>query len=166
MAPHPADHCLFNLTNFRDFISCRSETDSRYSCTVTSSTLISSRSSFSVPLSNSATRQPRDMRWFTAQVLAVLTAWTLTAAGIQFPGGEAISDVSALAAKLSPQARIYLPGSSGFNETSQRWSALQAPRVNISVAVGTEDDVVETVSTTCLLFSFSTVYAEQNAHHC
>ncbi|RKU48568.1 hypothetical protein DL546_008130 [Coniochaeta pulveracea] len=85
------------------------------------------------------------MRWFRTQVLAVLAAWTLTAACGQSLGIEAISEMSTLAAKLSPQARIYLPGSSGFSQTSQRWSALQAPQVNISVAVGTEDDVVETV---------------------
>ncbi|KAL1969230.1 hypothetical protein VTN77DRAFT_484 [Rasamsonia byssochlamydoides] len=50
-----------------------------------------------------------------------------------------------LASKLSSGAHIYYPGSSGFAEATDRWSALDAPNVTIIVEVATENDVAETV---------------------
>ncbi|KAF3492371.1 FAD binding domain-containing protein [Arthroderma uncinatum] len=50
-----------------------------------------------------------------------------------------------LVPKLSKEANVYLPGSSGFDDATTRWSALQAPQVNVVVVPNTAADVVETV---------------------
>lgn len=54
-------------------------------------------------------------------------------------------DLSRLAEKLSPTAKIYYPGSAAFDDASSRWSVLDQPRVNAVVVPGTENDVAETV---------------------
>ncbi|KNG44194.1 FAD-binding domain-containing protein [Stemphylium lycopersici] len=50
-------------------------------------------------------------------------------------------DVQALAPKLSPNAKIYLPGTNEFDTYTTRWSNLKAPTPSIVVAPGTEKDV-------------------------
>jgi hypothetical protein len=55
-------------------------------------------------------------------------------------------DVKTLAPKLSPNAKIYLPGTKEFATYTTRWSNLEAPTPNIVVAPGTEKDVQKIVS--------------------
>jgi hypothetical protein len=66
-------------------------------------------------------------------------------------------DVKALAPKLSPNAKIYLPGTKEFTTYTTRWSNLDAPTPNIVVAPGTEKDVEKIVS------SFADILAEWRA---
>ena len=54
--------------------------------------------------------------------------------------------VKTLWRRLSPNSKIYLPQSPEFDRATARWSALEAPNVNIVVVPGTEKDVAETVS--------------------
>lgn len=50
-------------------------------------------------------------------------------------------DVEALVPKLSPSAKIYLPGTDEFITYTTRWSNLEAPTPSIVIAPGTENDV-------------------------
>lgn len=56
--------------------------------------------------------------------------------------GDILTD---LGPKLSSNAHIHLPGSSGFTEGTTRWSTLGQPDVDVVVQVATENDVAETV---------------------
>jgi hypothetical protein len=55
-------------------------------------------------------------------------------------------DVQALAPKLSPNAKIYLPGTDEFTTYTTRWSNLEAPTPSIVIAPGTEKDIQHIVS--------------------
>ncbi|KAK3381236.1 FAD-dependent oxygenase [Podospora didyma] len=81
------------------------------------------------------------MPWFQAKFLTMLAAWASAAAYAQWPA----IDNENLAARLSSTTKIYLPGSNGFNASGERWSYLEAPKVNIVVVPATENDVVQTV---------------------
>ncbi|KAI0458581.1 FAD-binding domain-containing protein [Xylaria acuta] len=50
-----------------------------------------------------------------------------------------------LRGRLSEDAQIFLPGSSGFSQATDRWSALSSPTTNIVVVPSVENDVAETV---------------------
>ncbi|KAJ5175929.1 uncharacterized protein N7482_001806 [Penicillium canariense] len=50
-----------------------------------------------------------------------------------------------LGPNLSSGANIYLPGSEGFTQSTERWSSFEAPNVTVVVEVATENDVAETV---------------------
>ncbi|EFR04908.1 FAD binding domain-containing protein [Nannizzia gypsea CBS 118893] len=50
-----------------------------------------------------------------------------------------------LVPKLSPEAKVYLPGSRDFDNASVRWSALDKPMVSVAIEVTVAQDVVETV---------------------
>jgi hypothetical protein len=87
------------------------------------------------------------------EVLAAIAAWAFAAASSPSPGCNYLNglcprdaDLEALGAKLSSAAKVYYPGSSGFTNITTRWSVLEAPKVNIVVVPGTENDVAETVS--------------------
>lgn len=75
------------------------------------------------------------------------------------------ANLGQLTSKLSSTAEVHLRGSSQFNATSERWSALEAPRPNIAVVPGTERDVAETVSF-CLrmLSAASVIYGLASGH--
>lgn len=49
---------------------------------------------------------------------------------------------------LSPGARVHIRGSDGFRNLTLRWEKYKKPDFAIAVAVGTEDDVVQTVCAT------------------
>lgn len=94
------------------------------------------------------------MHWLSFQAVALLTAWAMPAVsvnvplacdsqGAKCPGGD--PDLTELGEKLSSTGQIYCPGSTEFDEASERWSVLDAPTVNVVVVPGTENDVVETV---------------------
>jgi hypothetical protein len=96
----------------------------------------------------------RSMLRLRMEVITAAVAWVLTSAGQNVPAAlnwlEVLSprhtvNLTGLGAKLSPTAKIYYPGSEGFEEASTRWSVLDEPRVNVVVVPGTEDDVAETV---------------------
>ncbi|KAJ6436729.1 FAD binding domain-containingprotein [Purpureocillium lavendulum] len=53
--------------------------------------------------------------------------------------------IKELTKKLSADASVYWPGSEEFENATKRWSALQAPRVNVVVVPTSEQDVSETV---------------------
>lgn len=73
------------------------------------------------------------------------------------------SDVKDLGIKLSPTAKVYCPGSEDFDVASTRWSVLDAPKVNIVVVPGTENDVVETVHFLFLITPSSSRWARKAA---
>lgn len=50
-----------------------------------------------------------------------------------------------LAQRLSDKASIYCPGSQEFDDSTGRWSTLEAPTFRATVEVATEEDVVEVV---------------------
>ncbi|KAB8235698.1 hypothetical protein ETB97_010246 [Aspergillus alliaceus] len=87
---------------------------------------------------------------FKIEVATALAVWAITSAGLSTnnslhglcPRGN---DLGELGGKLSSTAKVYCPGSEGFKVASTRWSVLDAPKVNIVVVPGTENDVVETV---------------------
>lgn len=56
------------------------------------------------------------------------------------------ADFKELSEKLSSSAKAYYPGTDEFKAANERWSNLDVPTVNIVVVPGTENDVVETVS--------------------
>ena len=98
------------------------------------------------------------------EVIAAAVAWVLTSAGQSVPAAlnwlEILSprqtvNLTGLGGKLSPTAKIYYPGSEGFEEASTRWSNLDLPHVNVVVVPGTEEDVAETVIP-CSFYVFST----------
>ena len=100
------------------------------------------------------------MHRLTLEVLTAVAAWAITSACQKVPvarnwlggvGPRGNDDLKELGEKLSPAAKTYFPGSDEFEETSARWSVLDAPKVNVVVVPGTENDVAETVN---FLFSF------------
>ncbi|CCF44955.1 FAD binding domain-containing protein [Colletotrichum higginsianum] len=85
------------------------------------------------------------------KVFTALAAWTVTSACLNVPvarqllGGICARDTADLGERLSPTAKIYQPGTAEFITASTRWSNLNAPKPNLVVVPGTENDVVETV---------------------
>lgn len=55
-------------------------------------------------------------------------------------------DPKELAARLSPEAAIYLPTDEEFAHATARWSIFRVPSIKIAVAPATEKDVAEIVS--------------------
>jgi hypothetical protein len=98
------------------------------------------------------------MRWLKIQAVAALAASAVPASCLSMPvacdlGGicpRGDADLKELGEKLSSTGKIYFPGSTEFEQASTRWSVLDAPKVNVVVVPGTENDVVETV---CCLYS-------------
>jgi hypothetical protein len=56
-------------------------------------------------------------------------------------------DLRSLVPSLSPDTKIYLPGSSEFTTYTVRWSNLEPPTPNIVIAPATEEDVAKVVRT-------------------
>ncbi|KAJ5684724.1 uncharacterized protein N7477_001069 [Penicillium maclennaniae] len=86
------------------------------------------------------------------EVLTAIATWAFTAVSSPSLGCDYLDglcprddDLRALGAKLSSTAKVYYPGSSGFENITTRWSVLEEPKVNIVVVPGTENDVAETV---------------------
>ncbi|KAE8353374.1 hypothetical protein BDV28DRAFT_133215 [Aspergillus coremiiformis] len=87
------------------------------------------------------------------EVLTAVAAWAISSACANVPISHDWTrglcprgnDMKELAVKLSPTAKVYFPGSDEFELASTRWSVLDAPKVNIVVVPGTENDVVEIV---------------------
>ncbi|SPJ74581.1 related to oxidoreductase [Fusarium torulosum] len=88
---------------------------------------------------------------FSIRLLAALTAWSVTVTCAATPAvsseaaGTCSEGLSQLGKKLSKSAKIYCPGSAEFEKATTRWSVLEAPKVNIVVVPGTEEDVIKTV---------------------
>jgi hypothetical protein len=88
------------------------------------------------------------------EVITAAVAWALASASESVPvvsnwlgafSRRQTVDLTGLAGKLSATAKIYHPGSEGFEAASTRWSVLDEPTVNVVVVPGTENDVAETV---------------------
>ncbi|KAK8123395.1 hypothetical protein PG999_003313 [Apiospora kogelbergensis] len=72
-----------------------------------------------------------------------LLDWELLACGISpYYRNDPAAD---LRARLSREAQIFLPGSEGYENATQRWSRLATPAFAIVVAPRTERDIQETV---------------------
>ncbi|KAH6993264.1 hypothetical protein EDB82DRAFT_170307 [Fusarium venenatum] len=91
------------------------------------------------------------MMRFTTMLAAAVTAWATTATCAATPfirseiSGTCSEDLGQLGKKLSNSSKIYCPGSPEFEKATTRWSVLDAPKVNIVVVPGTEQDVATTV---------------------
>ena len=84
--------------------------------------------------------------WAVISVLPAVTCGPTTPLDI-FPRTPAAGiDVKTLAPYLSPTAKIYFPGSTGFTTYTVRWSNLEAPTPNVVILPGTEKDVSKIVS--------------------
>lgn len=103
------------------------------------------------------------MRWLKIEAVAALAASAVPASCLSVPvacdlGGicpRGDADLQELGGKLSSTGKIYFPGSTEFEQASTRWSVLDAPKVNVVVVPGTENDVVETVCRPCLYYPLS-----------
>jgi hypothetical protein len=103
------------------------------------------------------------MRWLKIEAVAAMAALAIPATCLTMPvvrdtdglGGNCPrgdADLQELGEKLSSTGKIYFPGSTGFEQATARWSVLDTPKVNVVVVPGTENDVVETVCPSLLLF--------------
>lgn len=83
----------------------------------------------------------------SVKLLAAVTAWASIVVGSTLQGSCPSCDVDlkTLGKNLSKTAKVYCPGTSGFNNVTTRWSVLEEPKVNVVVVPGTENDVAETV---------------------
>ncbi|KAF5020484.1 hypothetical protein F66182_7494 [Fusarium sp. NRRL 66182] len=86
------------------------------------------------------------------KLLAAVIAWAATVTCASTPlmvrcdvGATCPQEINKFSQKLSKSAKVYFPGSAGFDKASTRWSVLEAPKVNVVVVAGTEKDVGETV---------------------
>ncbi|KAL2012773.1 hypothetical protein VTN00DRAFT_298 [Thermoascus crustaceus] len=88
------------------------------------------------------------------EILAALGAWALGTFCASLPADNygiaskvcRRTDIgTVLGPKLSSGAHIYFPGSTGFQESTDRWSSYKAPNFTIVVEVADENDVAETV---------------------
>ncbi|KAJ6187299.1 hypothetical protein N7519_002207 [Penicillium mononematosum] len=86
------------------------------------------------------------------EAIIAVAAWALSAASLSVPSGieggicpRGDAEFEEFGKKLSSSAKVYYPGSSGFEDATTRWSALEEPTVNLVVVPGNENDVVETV---------------------
>ncbi|KAF1948943.1 FAD-binding domain-containing protein [Byssothecium circinans] len=91
------------------------------------------------------------------EVLVAAAAWaasslgnylpTQAGAGLlsRWPYSSDLNTADDLTKRLSSGARVYWPGSEGFDASTARWSTQDAPNITITVEVSTEADVVETV---------------------
>jgi FAD/FMN-containing dehydrogenase len=94
-------------------------------------------------------------KFIKMEVVMVVAAWAANSFGNYLPlqGGNGLmsrysqsANVTAdLSARLSPQAKVYLPGDAGFASHVPRWSAFATPDFTITVEVANENDVVETI---------------------
>ncbi|KAI0440375.1 putative FAD-dependent oxygenase [Xylaria telfairii] len=90
-------------------------------------------------------------RWLQVEVVAAIVAWGLSAVCQDNLGTQWLDSIylrnttGELANRLSPGAQIYPPGSDGFAQATLRWSAFDAPGINLVVAPSVEDDVAEIV---------------------
>ncbi|UNI13777.1 hypothetical protein JDV02_000487 [Purpureocillium takamizusanense] len=85
------------------------------------------------------------MRFLQLQAWTAVFAWTATAASKSLLDARGVEEVKELGKQLSANAKIYWPGSPEFEKATVRWSALQAPTVNVVVVPATEQDVSVTV---------------------
>ncbi|KAI0394647.1 FAD binding domain protein [Xylariaceae sp. FL0594] len=88
------------------------------------------------------------------EIAAAVFAWALTSTCRSIPSSNDLfglcprqesQDVAGLRGRLSAGAQIYLPGSPGYAEATNRWSKLDAPGINIVVVPSVENDVAEIV---------------------
>lgn len=88
------------------------------------------------------------MLWLKWKTVALVAAWATSSACTEILGRSSIKcdSVRQFAKKLSPGAQVYFPGTKEFDTASERWSNLEAPKVNAVIVPATENDVVETVS--------------------
>ena len=105
----------------------------------------------------SASQLTDPMRLFQIKAFMAVSAWNLALnAAYQTINNESslnsslcygqTETVEMLWSRLSRNSKIYCPQSPEFDRATARWSALEAPKVNIVVVPSTEKDVAETVS--------------------
>ncbi|GAO13091.1 uncharacterized protein UV8b_03469 [Ustilaginoidea virens] len=91
---------------------------------------------------------------FKMDAIVAVAAWAVTSACYSLPLARGllhglcprdVGEARELQARLSPGAKVYFPGSQGFNDSSRRWSSLDPPTVNVVVVPATEQDVAATV---------------------
>ena len=85
--------------------------------------------------------------WAVLSVLKVVSCGSTSLSDFPTTPAQGI-DVKALTPYLSPNVKVYLPGSSGFTTYTTRWSNLEPPTPSIVIAPGTEQDVVKIVKPT------------------
>ncbi|GAW10739.1 hypothetical protein ANO14919_000740 [Xylariales sp. No.14919] len=86
------------------------------------------------------------------EVATAVLAWAISSTCRSLSASNSLwgicprQDIAAeLNARLSPGAEIFLPGSSGFAQATNRWSVRDAPDFNIVVVPSVENDVSEIV---------------------
>ncbi|KAI0154909.1 FAD binding domain protein [Xylariaceae sp. FL1272] len=91
-------------------------------------------------------------RYRKMEIAAAVVAWALTSTCRSLPSSNTLwglcprSDPAhALRQSLSPGAQVYLPGTSEYDQATNRWSVRDAPHANIVVVPSVETDVATTV---------------------
>jgi hypothetical protein len=91
------------------------------------------------------------MKAFT-RVCGAVATWASLSACSEMPlqrrndlPGATSEQVSEFAARLSPDAEIFWPGSSEYDTVNLRWSNLETPQTNVAVVPATDNDIAETV---------------------
>ncbi|KAI0162327.1 hypothetical protein GGR57DRAFT_489995 [Xylariaceae sp. FL1272] len=80
------------------------------------------------------------------EVLAAAVGWVIQIISTHLSAQRASSiDIQNLTARLSSEAQIYQPGSSGFKIAAVRWSSHDVPTFRLVVNPRTENDVAEIV---------------------
>lgn len=85
------------------------------------------------------------MRFLGLHAFAAVASLAVGAPSSHFRDPWTPQQLEELTMKLSADASVYWPGSEEFAKATERWSALQAPTVNIVVVPTSERDVSETV---------------------
>ncbi|KAI3324621.1 FAD binding domain protein [Xylariaceae sp. AK1471] len=86
------------------------------------------------------------------EIATAVLAWAISSTCRSLPASNSLWGIcprhdiaTALHGRLSVDAQIFLPGSSGYAQATNRWSVLDAPNVNIVVVPSVEHDVAEIV---------------------
>ncbi|KAI1177725.1 FAD binding domain protein [Nemania sp. FL0916] len=86
------------------------------------------------------------------EVAAAIFAWSLASVCGSLPASSNLLSlcpkndlVSELQQRLSPAAHVYPPGTSGYDEATNRWSVLDAPTFKIVTVPAVENDVAEII---------------------
>ncbi|KAI1749587.1 FAD binding domain protein [Xylaria castorea] len=86
------------------------------------------------------------------EVVAAIAAWAISATCRNIAPTNSLwgicpgsFDAAELHARLSSGAQVFLSGSGGYTNATNRWSVLDAPEANVVVVPSVEEDVAETV---------------------
>ena len=87
--------------------------------------------------------------WTVITLASLISSGAASRAGHSTKSGNKFNGLQPL---LSPAAEIYHPGSEGYTNLTNRWSAEITPGLDLVVKVASEEDVKSTVSSVTSLY--------------